>query len=121
MFLRDLTIALVLVSCLSTTIKQSKDSDSLRACDFEVFGTVQGVYFRHHTQQQAKKLNLVGWVKNTEMDTVQGHMQGQRKHVDQMKNWLRTTGSPKSKIIKAEFSKEKPISQLDGDSFSIKR
>ena len=117
----DLTISLVLVSRLSNTVEPSKDLHSLRACDFEVFGTVQGVYFRHHTQQQAKKLNLVGWVKNTEMDTVQGYMEGQTKQVEQMKSWLQTTGSPKSKITKAEFTNEKSITQLNDDSFSIKR
>ncbi|CAM4858358.1 unnamed protein product [Rotaria socialis] len=34
---------------------------SVRSCDFEVFGTVQHVYFRKYTQQEAIKLNLVGW------------------------------------------------------------
>ena len=32
---------------------------------FEVFGKVQGVFFRKHTQAEAQKLHLVGWVKNT--------------------------------------------------------
>ena len=67
-------------------------------------GTVQGVFFRKHTQQQATKLNLVGWVKNAASGTVQGHMEGRKEDISQMKTWLRTTGSPKSKITKAEFS-----------------
>ena len=57
---------------------RKKRSRSVIACDFEVFGTVQGVFFRKHTQQQATKLNLVGWVKNASSGTVQGHMEGRK-------------------------------------------
>ena len=32
---------------------------------FEVFGKVQGVYFRKHTQAKARELGLTGWVQNT--------------------------------------------------------
>jgi acylphosphatase len=79
------------------------------------------VYFRHHTQQQAKKFNLIGWVQNTEVNTVQGHMEGQNINIDQMKNWLQTTGSPKSKITKVEFTNEKSITKLTGNTFDIRR
>mgnify|MGYP000044164787 CR=1 FL=1 len=96
-------------------------SGSLISCDFEIFGTVQGVFFRKYTQQQATKLNLVGWVKNTVSGTVQGHMEGRKNDVDQMKTWLRTTGSPKSKISKAEFSNEKSVTQLNGSSFTVNK
>ncbi|CAF0850090.1 unnamed protein product [Rotaria sp. Silwood1] len=115
------------VSCLSdSTTTTGKDqtntsNESLRSCDFEIFGAVQHVYFRQHTQQQATKLNLIGWVKNTEMNTVKGHMEGLKTNIDQMKIWLQTKGSPKSKITKAEFTNEKSITKLIGNTFDIKR
>jgi acylphosphatase len=93
----------------------------LRSCDFEIFGTVQRVYFRQHTQEQASKLKLTGWVKNTPRNTVQGHMEGRQSDVDQMKVWLQTTGSPKSRIMKAEFTNEKAITELNGKTFDIQR
>ena len=96
-------------------------SDTLVSCDFEIFGTVQGVFFRKHTQQQATKLKLAGWVKNTPDGTVQGHMEGRKEDVDNMKSWLRTTGSPQSKITKANFSNEKSITQLTGQAFTVTR
>ncbi|CAF1460643.1 unnamed protein product [Adineta ricciae] len=96
-------------------------SGSYTSCDFEIFGTVQGVFFRKYTQQQATKLNLVGWVKNVASGTVQGHMEGRKEDVDQMKAWLRTTGSPKSKITKADFSNEKTISELSAKSFNVNK
>ena len=37
----------------------------LSAVDFEIFGKVQGVYFRKHTKSKAVKLGIKGWVKNT--------------------------------------------------------
>ncbi len=105
----------------SSTAASKETSGSLISCDFEIFGTVQGVFFRKHTQQQATKLNLIGWVKNAASGTVQGHMEGRKEDINQMKIWLRTKGSPKSKITKAEFSNEKTITQLNGKSFSVNK
>jgi len=105
----------------SSTAASKETSGSLASCDFEIFGTVQGVFFRKHTQQQATKLNLVGWVKNTASGTVQGHMEGRIDDINQMKTWLRTKGSPKSKITKADFSNEKTITELHGKSFSVNK
>ncbi len=52
---------------------------------------------------------------------MQGHMEGQNINIDQMKNWLQTTGSPKSKITKVEFTNEKSITKLTGNTFNIRR
>ncbi len=121
---------IILVSCLpnimatvsgNTDSNSKETSESYAACDFEIFGTVQGVFFRKYTQQQATKLNLVGWVKNAATGTVQGHMEGRKGDIDKMKSWLQTTGSPKSKITKANFSNEKSITQLNGKSFSVNK
>ncbi len=86
-----------------------------------MFGTVQGVFFRKYTKQQATELNLVGWVQNTERDTVEGYMEGEKSNIDQMKNWLQTTGSPRSKITKVQFTNEKSIRKLTGNTFDIRR
>ncbi len=86
-----------------------------------MFGTVQGVFFRKYTKQQATELNLVGWVQNTERDTVEGYMEGEKSNIDQMKNWLQTTGSPRSKITKVQFTNEKSITKLTGNTFDIRR
>ncbi|UJR25500.1 hypothetical protein I4U23_006846 [Adineta vaga] len=99
----------------------SNSSGSYASCDFEIFGTVQGVFFRKYTQQQATKLKLVGWVKNAASGSVQGHMEGRKEDIDKMKSWLRTTGSPKSKITKADFANEKTITELTGKSFDVNK
>jgi len=112
-------VSLKLVTCLSnsTTIA----NNIFRSCDFEVFGTVQHVYFRQHTQEKAKQLNLVGWVQNTAMDTVVGHMEGEKTNFEEMKMWLQKIGSPKSKITKTVFTNEKTISTLSTNTFDIRR
>jgi acylphosphatase len=81
----------------------STQDKTIIGVDFEVFGKVQGVFFRKYTQQEAKKLNIFGWVMNTTSGTVTGQLQGEPISVNRMKQWLKTKGSPKSKIEKCEF------------------
>ena len=38
---------------------------ALVALEYEVFGKVQGVFFRKFTNEKAQSLGLRGWVKNT--------------------------------------------------------
>ncbi|CAL8101140.1 unnamed protein product [Orchesella dallaii] len=77
--------------------------------DFEVYGHVQGVFFRKYTQDQGKKLGLRGFCRNTSAGTVSGSMEGPRPAIDLMKHWLQHTGSPMSRISQAVFKSEKTI------------
>ncbi|KAF7201913.1 acylphosphatase-1 isoform X1 [Nothobranchius furzeri] len=94
-------------------------SEELISVDYEIFGRVQGVFFRKYTQAEGKKIGLVGWVQNTPAGTVQGQLQGQRSKVKQMQEWLTSTGSPKSHITKAEFKNEKVVDRLEHSSFNV--
>ncbi|KXS13315.1 acylphosphatase-1-like protein [Gonapodya prolifera JEL478] len=96
-------------------------SSPLVSSAFEVWGVVQGVFFRKYTSRRAIELGLVGWVKNTDRGTVQGVMEGERKKVETMKIWLRTRGSPQSRIDRVEFSNETDIEALQYEDFSIKK
>ncbi|XP_022814229.1 acylphosphatase-1-like [Spodoptera litura] len=89
--------------------------------DFEVFGKVQGVYFRKHTQKKAMELGLKGWVMNTAQGTVVGQIQGPAVAVEDMKTWLQKVGSPKSRIEKAAFKNEGPVVNCAFRSFDIRR
>ena len=75
----------------------------IKSVDFEIFGRVQGVFFRKYIQKEAINLNIVGWCMNTERDTVIGQIQGTEKSIKNMKEWLAKKGSPKSKILKANL------------------
>ncbi|KAL3874062.1 hypothetical protein ACJMK2_037126 [Sinanodonta woodiana] len=87
--------------------------------DYEVFGKVQGVFFRKHTQKKASELGLVGWVKNTASGTVVGQVQGLPDKVSVMKTWLQKKGSPKSKIERCVFSKEEAVEKLTHKDFQV--
>ena len=53
---------------------------------FEVFGKVQGVFFRKCTLAKALELDLKGWVqnKNNEQKSVTGVVQGQNNAVERL-------------------------------------
>ncbi|XP_069494155.1 acylphosphatase-1 [Ambystoma mexicanum] len=95
------------------------EGEGLLSVDYEVFGKVQGVFFRKYTQAEGKKLGLVGWVKNTQQGTVQGQLQGPIARVRDMQQWLQKKGSPKSRINRAEFRNEKMIAKLEHSDFCI--
>ena len=54
---------------------------------------------------------------------VKGQIEGDSRNVETMKKWLRTSGSPKSRIDEAVFSSEKNIGQysFESKSFEIHR
>ncbi|XP_063848294.1 acylphosphatase-2-like isoform X1 [Scylla paramamosain] len=95
-------------------------SQRLLAVDFEVFGRVQGVFFRKYTQDEGKKLGVRGWCMNTHHGTVAGQLEGPQDKVIMMKEWLQKTGSPSSRIDKAEFKNEKEIEDYSFKSFSVR-
>ncbi|XP_072032154.1 acylphosphatase-1-like [Amphiura filiformis] len=104
--------------------KQETEEDNmagkaLKSVDFEVFGRVQGVFFRKFTRDTAKKYGLVGWVKNTGSGTVVGVVQGPEDKVDFMKKWLKTKGSPRSRIDKAEFNNDRNVQKADFPDFKV--
>ncbi|CAH8566370.1 unnamed protein product, partial [Dicrocoelium dendriticum] len=96
-------------------------SFAMRLCEFEVYGKVQGVFFRKYAREYAKKVGLVGWVKNTEQGTVCGVFEGPDEAVSLFKQWLANTGSPKSKIDRCEIKSERSISHTTFSDFQIRR
>ena len=88
--------------------------------EYEVFGRVQGVFFRKYTQQKAKSINVRGWIRNTEKRTVEGEIEGTNEAIETMKTWLRKEGSPSSRIDQAVFKNEREIQEYSFTGFSIK-
>ncbi|XP_026468096.1 acylphosphatase-2-like isoform X1 [Ctenocephalides felis] len=117
------TIFIVILSILITVTfyRMASTNKQLITIDFEVFGKVQGVFFRKHTAQQAERLKITGWCMNTASGTVKGQLEGTPRSVDEMKSWLQKIGSPSSKIEKAEFSNEKTVTKPQYSHFKIRR
>ena len=47
----------------------------------QIFGKVQGVFFRDYTKRKADELNLVGWVRNIPDGTVEAVISGRESGV----------------------------------------
>lgn len=93
----------------------------LLSVNFEVFGKVQGVFFRKYTKKACDKYHVNGWIINSNHGTVQGTIEGHPYNVETVRQWLQTKGSPSSRIEKAEFFDEQSVSKKTFDSFKIIR
>ena len=78
--------SLILYRKYTEQSKAKMSSLKLIHLEFEVFGRVQGVFFRKYTQQKAKSINIRGWIRNTERRTVEGEIEGTSEVIETMKN-----------------------------------
>nr|XP_045003497.1 acylphosphatase-1-like [Jaculus jaculus] len=92
---------------------------TLVSVDYESFGKVQGVFCRKYTQAEGQRLGSVGWVQNPNCSTVQGQVRGPISKVRPVKEWLETTGGPKSHIGTATSNNEKVILTSDYSDLQI--
>lgn len=54
----------------------------------KVVGRVQGVWFRRATQEQAERMNIRGWVRNTKQGEVEVLALGTPQAIRQFEAWL---------------------------------
>jgi acylphosphatase len=62
---------------------------------------VQGVYFRQHTWQEARRLNLVGWVANQPDGTVRVVAEGPEATLRELLTFLHR-GSPAARVERVD-------------------
>ncbi|MFI5185336.1 MAG: acylphosphatase [Chitinophagales bacterium] len=89
----------------------------MKTIRIKVSGKVQGVFFRHATQEKAYDLDLKGTVRNCEDDTVEVIATGNKEQLDQLIAWC-WEGSPRAKVINV-FVQELSLQQFN--NFSIIR
>jgi acylphosphatase len=75
-------------------------------------GRVQGVFFRHHTQEMAFKLKVKGWVRNRRDGTVEAVFEGDMERVNEMIEWCHH-GPPAAKVTKVSQTWEKYTGEFD--------
>lgn len=80
----------------------------------QIYGTVQGVFFRHHTKLQAQALGLGGWVRNCSDGSVEAALSGLEQDVDTMVTWLHK-GPDSAHVVRVdivEMHDEEPSSDI---------
>lgn len=78
-------------------------------------GRVQGVWFRASTQTEAKRLGLVGWVRNLPSGQVEVLAAGEKESLEKLYNWLQS-GPPLAEVKNITYE-ELPWQEFD--RFSI--
>lgn len=84
-------------------------SDRTRAHVF-VTGTVQGVYYRANTRDEARELGVDGWVRNLDDGRVEAVFEGDPEAVDALVEWCHT-GSPQADVEEVEVEYGDPQDQ----------
>jgi acylphosphatase len=82
-----------------------------------VSGRVQGVGFRQHTDEQAQRLELDGWVRNQADGRVEVLLEGEEGAVRELADWL-AQGPPNAQVTEVELS-EQPLQGVVG--FIVRR
>ena len=82
-----------------------------------VEGRVQGVFFRHHTQETAYELSVKGWVRNRWDGSVEALFEGDKKNVDQIIQWCHR-GPSEARVIKVHTTWENYTGEFD--DFSVR-
>jgi acylphosphatase len=77
-----------------------------------VFGRVQGVFFRHETQQTASGLGLKGMVRNRMDGSVEVIAEGDRKKIEQLISWC-WQGPDMARVDNVEIGWEEPTGEYD--------
>jgi acylphosphatase len=81
-----------------------------------VEGRVQGVFFRHHTQEMAYKLGVKGWVKNRRDGSVEALFEGHKEMVEQIIRWCHR-GPSEASVMNVRTSWENYTGEFE--DFSI--
>ena len=74
---------------------------------FLVFGTVQGVYFRHSTRLEARRLGVRGFARNLPDGSVEVLAHGAAAAVDELRVWL-GRGPSQAKVTEVREMEPEP-------------
>ena len=85
----------------------------MKSLHVTIYGIVQGVWFRANTREQAQRLGVNGWVRNTPDGAVEARMQGDDDAVDALLAWCRQ-GPPGARVEKIKADEVEPDKGIQG-------
>jgi acylphosphatase len=80
-----------------------------------VSGRVQGVFFRARCAEEARRLDVGGWVRNLPDSRVEAVFEGAEPQVDRMIDWCRR-GPPGAQVDSVQTEAQEP---LGATSFTV--
>jgi len=84
-----------------------------RAALVKFHGTVQGVYFRMHTEIEAKRLGLTGWVRNMPDGHVEALFEGDETSIKEAITYCRTS-IPRADVVLFNVEWREPSGGFSG-------
>ncbi len=75
-----------------------------------ISGRVQGVNFRAHTRDQARRADVEGWVRNLPDKRVEAVFEGSRAAVQRLISWC-YSGPPAAHVEQVEVQWEEPTNR----------
>jgi len=107
-------------ACPASPVPAGPPGSTVLSAEYEVYGQVQACYFPKYAKEEAEKRGIGGWIKLSKKGTVLGKIQGPRRQMEEMTQWLAHTGSPGSKIEKLELTNWEFLHQQEFRTFSIR-
>ena len=89
---------------------------SLRRTHLRIHGTVQGVSFRANARDEARRLELKGWVRNLSDGDVEAIAEGAPSAVDAFVKWCHQ-GPPEATVESVTVSNQPPGGEFE--SFEV--
>ncbi|MBN1214631.1 MAG: acylphosphatase [Candidatus Lokiarchaeota archaeon] len=84
----------------------------------DVFGIVQGVFFRHNTQKIARKLNLTGYVRNMSNGSVHIEAEGPQEKLEELLKFAKI-GPIYARVDKINYRYIEPTNEFSHFSYSF--
>ncbi len=78
-----------------------------------VFGLVQGVFFRLNTKQKAEELGIKGWVRNKEDGSVEIVAEGDEDKIERLIEWCKL-GPGMARVDRVEVEKDTTKEKFKG-------
>ena len=88
----------------------------LQTVRINIYGQVQGVFFRRSAKEVVDRLGLVGWIRNEVDGSVQAMAVGSKDKVEEFIKWCKK-GPPMAKVERVEVDWNEE--EQDFESFDI--
>jgi acylphosphatase len=85
----------------------------MRRIRIQVYGKVQGVFYRQSTQAKARELGLQGWVENLPDGSVQLEAEGPEKKLEALTSWCKQ-GPAAAIVERIELEEINPTGAKEG-------